>query len=154
MAISYVTTTANDFNMTLMVGEPPTEVVVQAGDFSKVAADGLHFTLPDGTKVQLGKFSELIAWINTKFEITLPVTAGDDWPETIKSIFNGVTGATVTVTILNIDQDKKDADGAYPPMDVQLSLTAKASPAIELIKGLFSVSGAGVGVKRTHSVKA
>src|ERR1700691_3611473 len=153
MAISYATTTTNDFNITLLMGNPPTEVVVQAGDISKVAADGLHFTLPDGTTVPLGKFSDLITWINTKFGITLPVTAGGDWPETIKSIFNGVTGATVTVTILNIDQDKKDADGAYPPMDVQLSLTAKASPAIELIKGLFSVSGAGVGVKRVHSVK-
>jgi hypothetical protein len=145
--------TTSTFSITVQLGKDNKDVTIQAGDISTVATKGIHFALPDGTVVTLGTLTEFISWVNQKLSMSIPTVAGTDWPDTLKSVYNGVTGMTVTVTAFKIDQDGQDADKQYPPMDVQLAVTATAASPIVLIKDLFSVSGAGVGVIRSHTVK-
>jgi hypothetical protein len=161
MPITYAPTTSVDFSLTLALGNPPQSVTIYAADLDSVATKGLHFALPPGTVVTLGTLNTLITWLNAQLaaagiSVTIPTTAGTDWPTVIQNVFNGILNTEVTVTLFILDQDPKDADGNYPPLRFSLDVTGTALDAqgkptpISIIDGLFAVSGGGIGLTRTY----
>src|SRR5688572_17965726 len=126
--MEYDTKNTSDFALTILLGT--SEVTITPGDMSKIATDGLHFKLPDGQIVELGQLKEFITWLNEKFSAGLPTEADANWPEAIRNVLNGVLTTKVSVNKLKIDQDPKDTDSKYPPMDLELSVNAKAATPI------------------------
>ena len=153
MPIDYNISTVPDVAFTIeFMGS---EVTIRPGDLSEIAEKGLHFKLPDGKPVELGKLKEAIEWLNAKFPAAkLPTEADTSWPQGIQDILNGVLTTKATVNLLNIDQEPRNEESKYPPMDLEISVTAKATGKIELIKDILSVTSVAMGVKRTHSKKA
>lgn len=146
------------FNITVGLGSDNKEVTITADDISQIPTKGIAFQLPPDTTVELGSLSEFIVWLNGKLtsagiDVSIPTAAGADWPDFMKNIFNGVLNATVTVQSLLIKQSPKDSGGNYPPLIVQLSVTATANPPISIISGLFSVVGGGISLNRTYTTQ-
>ena len=147
---AYDSTTTSAFALTVKLGN--SEVTINPGDFNKIAEEGLHFQLPDGQIVEIGQLKEFITWVNEKFSAGLPTEADASWPTPIKDVLNGVLTTTVSVGKLKIDQDKKDAEGQYPPIDLELNVKARATNPIDLVPGL-SVTAVAVDIKRKHKKK-
>jgi hypothetical protein len=150
-------TTTTDFNITVQLGKDNKEVTLYASDLDKVSANGMHFALPPDTTVTLGSLKDFIDWFNKQATTDIPDEAGADWPDLIKSIFNGVLNAQVAVTQFTFDLGPKDSKGKSPDAEFSLSVTGTAMdtatpPKPSPIKvGLFNIVGGGIGVTRTNA---
>jgi hypothetical protein len=153
---TYTTSTSYDFSLIVNLGSgtDQKEVILQAANLAGVAENGLHFSLPDGTIVQLGTLSEFIKWLNSTFSISIPATADDGWPDFIKTVYTDLVSITVTLDQFSLDQDKKDAGGNYPPLKYNLTVTAKPASPLSVSGIPLSVVGGGVGVTRTYTITA
>jgi hypothetical protein len=153
---TYTTSTSYDFSLIVNLGSgtDQKEVILQAANLAGVAENGLHFSLPDGTIVQLGTLSEFIKWLNSTFSISIPATADAGWPDFIKTVYTDLVSITVTLDQFSLDQDKKDASGNYPPLKYNLTVTAKPQSPISVTGIPLSVVGGGVGVTRTYTIAA
>jgi hypothetical protein len=156
MAVNYSTS----FTFTIAVGNPPKEITVSPGDLSQVSTKGFHFKLPEDSKITLGSLTTFITWLNGKLKdagstIVIPTQSGSSWPDTVKSVFDGVLNAEVSVTELQLDQDPKP-EGAKeaPPLDIRLTVIAEAKPEISIANGFFTVKHAGVLFIRSHTADA
>jgi hypothetical protein len=151
------TTTTSDFNITLQLGKDPgTPVTIYAQDLANIATNGLHFKLPDGDPVPIGSLKDFIDWLNSTFSAGLPDAASDDWPSSIKDIFNGILSVKISVTQLTIDQDPKTKDGKWPDPEFSLAVTGTTTTPFAIIPGItaLKVVGGGVGVTRTNTPPA
>jgi hypothetical protein len=145
------TSTTSDFNITLALGKAPgTPVTIFAQDLAAIETNGLHFKLPDGTSVDIGSLSDFISWLNSTFTAGLPTTAGTDWPDIIKNIFNGLLAVKISVTQLTFDQAAKGTDGKWPNPEFSISVTGTAGSPVTIVSG-FQIVGGGVGITRTNT---
>ena len=156
-----MTTTTNNsfgFNITLGLGKNNDQVTIGTSDISKIGTEDLIFQLPPDTKVTIGSLTDFITWLNGQLKTSIgatapqfPTAAGADWPDFLTKIFNGILNTEVSVTRLILEQDKKDATGAYPPLVVHLSVVAIAATPIQILDGLFSIVGGGLIFDRTYT---
>jgi hypothetical protein len=153
------TTTTTDFNITIQLGKDKKNVTLQAPDLDKAGTDGLHFALPPDTAITLGTLAEFIDWFNAQklVNVTIPDAADSSWPDVIKTIFNGVLNAEVTITQFTFDQDPKSGTTSPDPT-FSLAVTATAQdsstppkPKPVSVAGFFSIVGGGIGITRTNS---
>ena len=144
------------FSITVQLGTNNQEITLYASDFANVETKGWHFELPPNSTTAVGSLSDLIGWINQKLGSSLPTTVPATWPDTIKNIFTGVLGATVTVNRFTIDQAPK-VGNSFPAMEYSLDVSAKVPAtgttpgSIPLIPNVLNVAGAGFTVTKTNS---
>jgi hypothetical protein len=132
----------------LQLGDTP--VTIYAKDLANIGTDGLHFALPPHTSVELGKLSEFIVWLNSKFtDAHIPVTADTSWPDPIKSIFTEVLDTRIAVTQLTFDQAPKVGKD-WPDPEFSISVTGTVAEEVELISGIKLIGG-GVGLTRKNT---
>ena len=157
-SLTTTATTTTDFNITIRLGDnADSDVTLYAADLGKVAENGLYFALPEGAQITVGTLKGLIDWLNKQPGMPqIPNTAGEGWPDAIKSIFDGVLNVSTAVTKFVFYQGPKDdTTEVYPPAAFTLGVTGTAMDPDHLDKpkpipfgGLFSVVGGGIGVSR------
>jgi hypothetical protein len=151
-----------DFSVTLLLGKNQQEVTLTAEDFTNFKK-GVHFALPADVQVDLGTMSEFLEWFNEQLksasiDFNIPTQAGEEWPQVLRDLFNGILNTDIQVQKFSIDMDPSEAGQSA---DLEFNLAVTGTPVDEVTKEpkpmklgpLFSIKTGGVGIRRVKEAE-
>jgi len=94
----------------LKVGEK--DVPVKSGNLLRLAEEGIEFSLPEGTVIDLGTLQQLVNWLCEQMNLTKP-----DWTN-LPTALQQITSAPVKIETLFVKANK-----ATVQFDIAVSLT-------------------------------